>query len=211
VICAIIFDFDGVILDSVRVKTHAFAKLFSSFGPDAVRRMVAYHEAHGGISRFRKFEWFYKEIVGRLPSEAEVQDLGRQFEELAFDGVLGAPWIPGAHEFLEQNKNRYRCFVASGTPDAELRTIVQRRGLNDCFVEIQGSPATKDEIIRRFLNDHALMPCDTVFVGDAMTDYVAAHECGLRFVGVGAGSSFPEGTTVIPNLTSLAVLLGTLV
>ncbi|EJT2953629.1 HAD hydrolase-like protein, partial [Campylobacter coli] len=39
----IIFDFDGVILDSVELKTQAFAELFKEFPKNKVQELVKYH------------------------------------------------------------------------------------------------------------------------------------------------------------------------
>ena len=49
---ALIFDFDGVLADSVEVKTRAFAKLFQSYGPEIEDRVVKYHRNNGGMSRY---------------------------------------------------------------------------------------------------------------------------------------------------------------
>ena len=50
---AIIFDFDGVICESVNVKTIAFKKLFADY-PEHQDRIVEYHLVNGGISRYEK-------------------------------------------------------------------------------------------------------------------------------------------------------------
>jgi beta-phosphoglucomutase-like phosphatase (HAD superfamily) len=50
----IIFDFDGVILESVTVKTEAFRELFSS-EPDCPDEIVEFHKRNGGMSRYDKF------------------------------------------------------------------------------------------------------------------------------------------------------------
>ena len=59
---AILFDFDGVILESVDIKGLAFCKLFENF-PEHVTKIVQYHHANGGISRFNKFRYIYKNIL----------------------------------------------------------------------------------------------------------------------------------------------------
>lgn len=202
-ISAIIFDFDGVILDSVGVKTQAFAQIAAPYGSEAVRRMVDFHEANGGISRFNKFEWFAREVLGRSLSVEETREMGRHFEALAFEGVLNAPFIAGALEFLETFDRPF--FVASGTPETELRTIVERRELARFFLETHGSPRTKTEIIKDLLGRYPFRSAEVLFVGDAMTDYRAANECGLPFVGVAADGvgPFPSGTSVVTDLTTL--------
>ena len=52
---AIIFDFDGVLVESLDIKTRAFAKLFGPEGPDMAKRVVDYHLQNGGVSRYEKF------------------------------------------------------------------------------------------------------------------------------------------------------------
>ena len=47
---AILFDFDGVIADSVHVKTEAFAKIYEPYGKEVVNRVVTHHIANGGVS-----------------------------------------------------------------------------------------------------------------------------------------------------------------
>ena len=54
----IIYDFDGVICDSVNVKTEAFAKIYSEYGHSIVSKVVDYHNLHGGISRYEKIQVF---------------------------------------------------------------------------------------------------------------------------------------------------------
>lgn len=203
---AIIFDFDGVILDSVDIKTKAFARLFEDRGPEVVRQLVEHHLAHGGISRSRKFQHIYENILCTPMPEGELDRLGERFSELVFDEVVKADWIPGAPEFLREYHTKYQCFVASGTPESELRRIVELRGLNPYFAGVFGTPATKEEIARTILSTHGLARDEVAFIGDAMTDYEAARACGLPFIGIGPTepSRFPRGTTILPNLRDLA-------
>ena len=83
-ISLVVFDCDGVILESVAVKTRAFGRIVEQFGPEAVERMNEYHLAHGGVSRIRKFVWFYNEVLGRKIVEADLQLLNRKFRQLVF-------------------------------------------------------------------------------------------------------------------------------
>ena len=145
---AIIFDFDGVILDSVDIKTRAFARLFEEHGPDVQRQVVEHHLAHGGVSRFRKFSHVYDNILRRPMLPGESARLGGRFSELVFDEVVKAAWIPGAPEFLKENFTRYRFFIASGTPQDELERIVRLRDLEGYFGGVFGTPPTKEEITR---------------------------------------------------------------
>jgi len=209
VIRAIIFDFDGVILDSVDIKTKAFARLFEEHGLEVVEQVVAYHLAQCGISRFRKFAHIYENILHRPMPDGESERLGEKFSALVFDEVVKAAWIPGAVEFLREHHTRYQCFVASGTPEDELVRIVRLRELEKYFAGVFGTPATKEEITRRIFAEHGLESSEVLFVGDALTDFNAAKACDVSFVGITSGSSdpFPPGTKVLPDLRGLAGLL----
>ena len=66
---AVVFDFDGVLVESIETKTNAYACLFECEGEEIVRRVVEYHLKHGGVSRFEKFKFIYREILCRPLSE----------------------------------------------------------------------------------------------------------------------------------------------
>lgn len=197
---AIFFDFDGVILDSVHVKTRTFAVMFRQYGPEVEQAVVDYHLAHGGVSRFRKFEHYYDNILGKPITPEELQALGAQFSSLALQGVLDSPYIPGALETLRALKEQgIPCFVASGTPDEEIKLIVEKKGLNQYFLEVHGSPRKKEEIVRDVLERYGYDPGQCLFIGDAMTDYEAAKSTGTEFLGVvqdGLDTPFPVGAIV---------------
>ena len=44
---AIVFDFDGVLVDSVHIKTKAFEKLFKNEEEEKVQQFLAFHKKHG--------------------------------------------------------------------------------------------------------------------------------------------------------------------
>lgn len=196
---AVFFDFDGVILDSVDVKTKAFAAMFRDYGPEIEKAVVDYHLAHGGVSRFEKFKYYYNKLLSKPIDEMELQRLGKRFNGLVLEKVLAAPFIPGALETLKELKEKsIPAFVVSGTPDDELKVIVEKRTLTDYFVEVHGSPRTKSEVVKDLLGRYHYNPSECLFVGDAMTDYAVAKEQNMIFLGIlrhGKCSEFPNKTS----------------
>ena len=57
---ALFFDFDGVIADSVEVKTDAFAELFNDEGLEVQQKVIDHHRNHGGMTRREKFQHYYQ-------------------------------------------------------------------------------------------------------------------------------------------------------
>jgi len=188
---AFFFDFDGVLADSVEVKTRAFAKLFEPHGPEVVARVVAHHRDHGGMTRVDKFRHYYHEYLGKSLSKKEIADRCQRFSELVVDKVVAAPEINGADEFLQRWCGRLACFVISATPDEEIKEIVKRRGMEGYFKEVLGAPVDKKKNLETLLAKYNLNPSRCCFFGDAESDYVAAHSCGVDFFGIVPGEDAP--------------------
>jgi phosphoglycolate phosphatase len=179
---AIIFDFDGVILESMDIKTRAFAELFAEY-PEHVDNIVKLHLEYGGVSRFEKFKMIYRDFLKMPINDEELQRLGLRFSELVLEEVLRCPFVPGAYEFVERYSNNYSLFVASGTPEGELIAIVKSKNLSPFFRGVHGSPTTKATIIKRIIRENGLRPGEVVFIGDALSDYRASSETSVHFIG----------------------------
>ena len=179
---AITFDFDGVLAESVDVKTNAYAFLFQEEGEEIVQRIVDFHLKNGGVSRFEKFRSFYSDILRRPLSEERFQELCTRFSHLVLDEVVAAPWVEGAKEFLVQNEKEYTFAVVSGTPENELEEIVRRRRMDHFFDSVKGSPKDKVTLLSEVMDEYHLKPEEMVFIGDAQTDWFAARETGVPFL-----------------------------
>ena len=209
---ALFFDFDGVLVESVAIKTEAFTELFAPEGEEVVRRVRAHHLDHGGMSRYEKFRFYYREFLHRDLDQETLEALSRRFTQLVVDKVVAAPAVPGAAEFLQKHHTSIPCFIVSGTPEKEIRLIVERRGWSSWFREVTGSPASKSDNCRRLLQTYDLEPRRCVFVGDALSDLRAAEETNMHF----AGRRTPENRALfadrdihlIDDLSDLERLLG---
>lgn len=178
---AVIFDFDGVLVESAEIKTEAFGQLFSSF-PDKVHEIVEYHKRNMGISRYVKFRYFYENILGKELSHDEEMELGEKFSQIVLEKILKAPFVGGALDFFDKYHKKIPLFMASGTPDDELQYIVEERGISRYFKEIHGTPRTKPDIVLDILSRYSLSAPEVVFVGDAESDLKASRETGICFI-----------------------------
>ncbi len=178
---AVILDFDGVILESCDIKTKAFQELFKNY-PKHLDAIVDYHINHGGVSRYKKFIHFYKNILKQPINDEKIKELGEKFSRLILDEVKICPFVPGAPEFLEEYYKKLKLYIASGTPEKELCAIVKERGLEIYFKGVYGTPATKSEIIRRILKQERLRKNEVIFVGDSETDYKEALKAGVGYI-----------------------------
>jgi phosphoglycolate phosphatase-like HAD superfamily hydrolase len=154
-------------------------------------RVVDHHRRHSGVTRVDKFRHYYREFLGKPLGDQELDDLCRRFAALVVDEVVAAPEIPGAESFLCAWAPKVPCFVVSATPEAEIRLIVERRGWTGHFREVCGAPISKRENLEKLLSKYALDPQRSLFFGDAESDYRAAENCGVPFLGILTGPEAP--------------------
>ena len=205
---AIAFDFDGVLVESAEVKTNAFRAMFAMEGPAVVRDAVAYHVAHGGVSRMEKLRYVYAHILRRPLSEQHLQALCEQFQQLVLEPVIRAPWVEGALEALKILRRRnHPLFVVSGTPEEELCLILQRRGALRYFEAVYGSPRGKADLLRWICATRGYQGPEMLMIGDSVTDYEASQVVGARFLARAraeqAAQWEPYGVLSVPDLRSL--------
>lgn len=177
----VFWDFDGVIKDSVGVKTAAFERLFLPFGPEVARKVREHHEANGGMSRYDKIP-VYLRWAEQEANAASVQLFCERFSELAYQGVIDAAWVPGVREYLEEQHSSQPFVLVTATPQEEIESILARLGIAHAFREVHGAPRTKTEAIADVLQRWRLAPAQAVFVGDASADLAAARANGVTFL-----------------------------
>ena len=202
---AVIFDFDGVLAESAEIKSDCFRQLFAD--REEVDRIVALHERHAGVDRYTKITMFYRDILKEPLTPAELDRLAQRFEALVEERVAACAMVAGARDLLDCLHGRLPMAVASGTPQIELERIANRHGLLRYFLALRGSPPGKSRLVSEILDQSGWEPHRVLMIGDAMTDFEAAQENGLQFIGRQMPSQhgvFPPGTRLVPDLVELA-------
>ena len=203
---AIVFDFDGTLVNSNEIKTLAFGELYKEHGENIVRQIISYNKEHEGVSRFVKFRYWQEDLLGQPYTKEIGKNLSRTYSQLVFDAVVQAPYVEGALEFLKKHYQHIPLFVASGTPETELREIIKHRYIPHFFQGVYGSPATKTEILQGILEKRKLSPEQVLMVGDALTDWEGAQGVGAEFIGIQSGKSssiFPSTKILLNNFIEL--------
>ena len=96
---AIIFDFDGVITESVGVKADGFAMLYEPHGKEIMDKVIEHHYANGGVSRYEKFRFYHKEFLGYNLSDDELKKLCKKLSKFVVKRIIEAPYVKGAINF----------------------------------------------------------------------------------------------------------------
>lgn len=191
----LIFDCDGVVLDSNRLKTEAFRIAAEPYGDAAAAALVAHHVANGGVSRYVKFAHFLDHIVPECASKGEgpgLQALLSVYAKAVGAGLMTCPVADGLAE-LRAATPKARWMIVSGGDQAELSAVFAARDIAEYFDGgIFGSPEAKDAILAREIKAGAIRG-PAVFLGDSHLDYEAATQAELDFVFVAGWSEWADG------------------
>jgi phosphoglycolate phosphatase-like HAD superfamily hydrolase len=189
----IVFDCDGVVLDSNIVKTEAYFRSAKNLGAtDAqAQALVDYHVKLGGISRYHKFDWYLREVLNQPVTDAAIQAFLGDFSKELEVGLMQCNLANSLFDLRVATPNA-RWSILSGGDQQEIRTLFDKRKISHMFNGgLFGSPDNKDEVLaREKANGNLQFPA--LFLGDAKYDYEAATRAGLDFI-------FISDWTEVPN------------
>ncbi len=187
----LVFDCDGVLLDSNPVKTEAFRTAVAPFNAEAAEALVEYHRRNGGISRYEKFRLLRERMWPSGSEPPPMDDLLERFRAGVVQGLLECPVARGL-EALRAATREKTWMVVSGGDQQELREVFARRALDDYFDGgIHGSPTSKPEILSSQIESGQLA-LPAIFFGDSAFDHQSAVSAGLDFLFVSAWSELPN-------------------
>jgi len=192
----IVFDFDGTLIDSNKLKYDAYFKLFPA------------DDRHAPIIRVVLSEIFeqsryviLKEILLRLGYRKDallrekVKELAGFYNEIVVAGAKTCPEKAGAEETLRKLSPAYGLYVSSTTPDASLKEIIRFRKWDNYFRGIFGWPNEKHETLRRIIASEGLESDQVLVVGDGESDRESAMKNGCPFLFVSEQFRFEDLTS----------------
>lgn len=180
------FDFDGVILDSLRIKIDGFVTIYRKFGKDIADEVLKREIASAGMSRFDKFRLYHQELLGIKLTDRQVEEFADQYSSIVEAKVLRAKYIDGVRKFLKicAKKKNKTCFIVSAAAEPEVKRIVKLKGLKPYFSDVKGSPQVKGKNVRDLIKTHKVNRKRAVFFGDSLNDQKAADLNNMPFVGI---------------------------
>ena len=180
----ILWDFDGVLMDSMPVRDRGFELVLKEFPSQEIEQLLKFHRANGGLSRYVKFRYFFEEIRKTSISQKEIAAWASKFSEVMKTKLRDkALLINDSLEFVESNSSLMSMHIVSGSDQAELRYLCQELNISSHFLSINGSPTPKKELVSEILEAYGYNKDDVVLVGDSINDFEAAQANGINFIG----------------------------
>ncbi|MBW1849959.1 MAG: HAD family hydrolase [Deltaproteobacteria bacterium] len=182
---AIVFDFDGTLIDSNRLKYDAYFMLFPADDHHA-RTIRAVLSEVFEQSRYVILEEILMRlgIRGKNLLKREVGKLAEHYNEIVVAGAKTCPEKSGAEVVLKKLAPAYKLYVSSTTPDAPLKEIIRFRKWEAYFRGVFGYPHEKSETLRRIIALEKLKSDQVLVVGDGESDRKSAMENRCPFIHV---------------------------
>ena len=119
------FDCDGVVLNSNHIKTRTFYDVAFKYGEEKAQELVKYHITNGGVSRYKKFEFFLKEILKNF-EEKEYINLLNEYGNLLKKKLINAEVADGIYNVKNLFPNALNAII-SGSDENELKQIFDKK------------------------------------------------------------------------------------
>jgi len=199
----ILWDFDGVIMDSMPIRSNGFGAVLKDYPQEQVQELMDFHNLNGGLSRYVKFRYFFETIRGESITEEGVQALANSFSEIMLASLINEDLlIKDAVRFIETNWQKYEMHIVSGSDGVELNKICNALDLNLYFKTINGSPTPKKELVKKVIEQYKYNKTDVVLIGDSINDLEAAEVNNISFIGYNNTSLIADESNYITSFSS---------
>lgn len=205
---ALIFDLDGVLVDTAKYHYQAWKRIADELGVPFDEEI---NESFKGVSRTGCMDMLVD--MGGLDMTPEERAERCSSKNDLFTGfVMGmdeSEILPGVTPFIEGAKAQ-GYLIALGSASKNAPTIMERVGLSPLFdVMVDGSMVTNakpdPEIFSLGAQLLGVSPEDAVVFEDAQAGIEAAHRAGMRAVGIGSPQVLSKADVTIPSFAGLSV------
>lgn len=195
----ILWDFDGVIMNSNHIRDLGFERVLEEFPKKQVDELMNYHRKNGGLSRYNKFRYFFEKIRKEEVTEEIVYAYADKFSKIMLSLLIDESLlINETLEFIKKEYINYTMHIVSGSAQIELRHICNELNISKYFVSIHGSPTPKNDLVNQVLENYSYKPERCLLIGDSINDYIAAEINKIDFIGYGDDNHIINKSTISP-------------
>ncbi len=178
----ILWDFDGVILDSMKFRDWGFEEIFKDYDKSLVEKFLNFHRENAGLSRYVKIRFFFEDLLKESIEEERVLEYAKKFSVLMKQELTSPKnLILDSLDFIKKNHQKYNFHIVSGSDHEELRFLNKELGIGKYFMSIHGSPTPKKQLVSNLMEEYQYNTDETCLIGDSINDYDAAIVNNIKF------------------------------
>ncbi|MBI4895000.1 MAG: HAD family hydrolase [Candidatus Aenigmarchaeota archaeon] len=172
---AIIFDWNGVVVDSFKLDHFIFLKL-SKHGGIKVNTSLKFYKTlyHGDM---------FDRLLNLGYTEEELKDTS-EYRRIYKENIHMSKTFPGIKTLLTSMKKNYILSLVTANFSDTVECWINNENFNGIFTDIltQDNAKTKEKNIDNFLKKHKLNKSQTVYVGDTIADIAVCKKVGIRII-----------------------------
>lgn len=205
---AIIFDFDGVIINSERKKFNQLKRILRKEG-------IKLRESHFKRMIGKKTEQFLKECFRDELSQRRISEIvAKRRNELRRHPAKYGTMIAGTRKIILKLSKKYDLAIATGTEKRIVTILLKRMKLNKAFkVIITGNDVKESKpnpaVYRKALTRLHVKSKNAVVVEDSPAGILAAKRAGVKdtiaLTTTQPPSAFAAGSRIVSSLSKILV------
>jgi len=176
----VVFDFDGVLVDSEDLKRQTLKENFLEFGEEFAQEIFDHQRETGGnrydVSDYAAFK------LGK--DKAWADSYADKYSDTVREKIVKMPCMNTCESMLLKLVKRYPLYVSSATPEEELKKILVRKTMRHMFKDVFGGPHPKIDHFSEIIAKENVKPEEILFVGDTESDARVADIFGLEFLAI---------------------------
>lgn len=173
----IVFDFDGVLFDTNKIKLDCFVDVAINHSFKEIVSFVDYCRTAGGITASERFTHYLSKVD--TSCNYSVQKLTDAYRKLVRDKILFADPSPFLTRLYSLKAN-FNLSIISGGNTEEIIELLNRTKSYDIFNGmILGNPRSKDENFSLFCS--RFDPQESIYIGDSLLDFHLAKKYNMAF------------------------------
>ncbi len=205
---AIIFDLDGVIVDTAKYHFIAWQEVARQLGINFTKKD---NELLKGVSRIQSLEIILK--LGKKSLSQSQKDRILEAKNQQYLALISQmnedEMLPGIKELLWDLKQKNIPF-ALGSASKNARRILEALNITDWFTAIvDGNDVSKakpdPEVFLIAVKRLGMQPKNCIVVEDAQAGILAAKRAGMKAIGIGQAENLQQADVVLPDTKYLNV------
>jgi HAD superfamily hydrolase (TIGR01509 family) len=183
---AIIFDFDGLILDTESAELVIWTKLYAEHGlvfdEQSYNLVIGSDGTHGFDPA--------KALAERPGENRDVEEIRSHMRAISYENAQSLQPLPGVLELIERAREEdYLIAIGSSSVDKWVNTHLSRLGLLEKFDTIVTSDEVKNakpspDIFLKVLEKLDVQPKNAIVLEDSQNGVLAAHRAGIKAIAV---------------------------
>lgn len=178
---AIVFDFDGVVVESNQIKRELFFEIWGKYRDDLVIEDVL----KLGGTRYEIIQKIYNHLIAQnLQLTVSYEDYIDKYTKISQERISDLKINPNIKNMLEKYYKNKLLFINSATPKESLKRICKNLSIDKFFDDIYGAEVDKAQNFYDIFNKYNLQSSEVLFYGDMKSDKSVANALSIYFIPV---------------------------